>query len=300
MSRVSVALPVHNASATLAETLDSLVQQTLQDFEVVLLDDASSDDSVAIASRYQDRLQLRLLRAEQNLGISGARNRLLAEIDADYIAILDHDDLCHPERLQRQRDFLDSHADIDIVGSTVAYFSQRSDLPQGLKLLRHPAGDAAIKTRLLLNTAMVHPSAMARRSFFADCGGYQAEFSPAEDYALWCRAALLGKRFANLDEPLLYYRLHASQTSQVQGQRMLVKDIEIKRFYMRALLGGEPDGSLAELFCPYLRQNDKQVLANALPQLIPPLLKLGQRVACPDTYAQLVSQVLGDNIRSLQ
>ena len=300
MTPISIALPVHNAQRTLAQTLDALVGQTFTDFTVVLLDDASSDDSVTIATSYQDRLDLRLIQAERNLGISGARNRLLAEIESPFIAILDHDDICHPERLARQFAYLHEHPAIDIVGSAVTYFSELDDLPNASRVLRHPAGDAAIKTRLLLNTAMVHPSAMARRSFFADCGGYQAEFSPAEDYALWCRAALLGKRFANLDEPLLYYRLHARQASQVQGQRMLVKDIEIKRFYIRALLGGEPEGSLAELFCPYLRQSDKQVLAAALPQLIPPLIKLGQRVACPTTYAQLVSQVLGENIRSLQ
>jgi glycosyltransferase involved in cell wall biosynthesis len=300
MSSISVALPVHNAHRTLAATLDSLVHQTLPDFEVVLLDDASSDDSLAIAAAYQDRLRLRILRAEQNLGISGARNRLLAEIDSDYIAILDHDDICHPERLARQHDHLDAHPDIDIIGSAVTYFSQLSDLPAGHRVLRHPSGDAAIKTKLLHNTSMVHPSAMARRSFFSDCGGYQAEFSPAEDYALWCRAALLGKRFANLDESLLYYRLHPSQTSQVQSQRMVLKDIEIKRFYIRSLLSGDSDGSLAELLCPYLRQQDKQVLAGALPHLVPALLKLGQRVPCATTYAQLLSQVLGENILALQ
>jgi len=292
MSDISIALPVYNAHRTLAATLDSLVAQTLQGFQVVVLDDCSSDDSLDIARRYEDRLNLKLIRAEKNLGISGARNRLLAEIDTPFIAILDHDDLCHPERLARQRAFLEQHPEIDIVGSAVAYFSEPSDLPHGKRVLRHPAGDAAIKTQLLHTTSMVHPSAMARRSFFADCGGYQAEFSPAEDYALWCRAALLGKRFANLEEPLLYYRLHPSQTSQVQGQRMVQKDIEIKRFYVRALLAGSADTVLPELLCPYLR-HEPQVLAGSLPQLMPALLKLGQRVPCPDTYASLLAQVLG-------
>ncbi|MFG6489453.1 glycosyltransferase family 2 protein [Roseateles sp. BYS78W] len=295
MSDISIALPVHNAHHTLAATLDSLVAQSLRDFEVVLLDDASSDDSLEIARRYQDRLALRIIRAEQNLGISGARNRLLAEIDTPFIAILDHDDLCHPERLARQRDFLEQHPEVDIVGSAVAYFSSPADLPAGRQVLRHPAGDAAIKTQLLHTTSMVHPSAMARRSFFSDCGGYQAEFSPAEDYALWCRAALLGKRFANLDEPLLYYRIHASQTSKVQGERMVRMDIEIKRLYVRALLAGSADTALPELFCPYLR-HEPRVLAAILPQLMPALLKLGQRVACPDTYAQIVAQVLGRSL----
>lgn len=292
MSDISIALPVYNAHRTLAATLDSLVAQTLQGFQVVVLDDCSSDDSLDIARRYEDRLNLKLIRAEKNLGISGARNRLLAEIDTPFIAILDHDDLCHPERLARQRAFLEQHPEIDIVGSAVAYFSEPSDLPHGKRVLRHPAGDAAIKTQLLHTTSMVHPSAMARRSFFTDCGGYQAEFSPAEDYALWCRAALLGKRFANLEEPLLYYRLHPSQTSQVQGQRMVQKDIEIKRFYVRALLAGSADTVLPELLCPYLR-HEPQVLAGSLPQLMPALLKLGQRVPCADTYAGLLAQVLG-------
>lgn len=296
MSDISVALPVHNGARTLAATLDSLAQQSLRDFEVVVLDDASSDDSVAIAASYQDRLNLRLIQAERNLGISGARNRLLAEIESPFIAILDHDDICHPERLARQHAYLQAHPEIDIVGSAVTYFSDVADLPTASRVLRHPADDAAIKTKLLHNCPMVHPSAMARRSFFADAGGYLAEFSPAEDYALWCRAALLGKRFANLDEPLLYYRLHPTQTSQVQGQRMVLKDIEIKRLYIRALLSGDNDASLAELLCPYLHHESKQALAGALPGLMPVILKLAQRVPCPATYAKLISQVLGERI----
>jgi glycosyltransferase involved in cell wall biosynthesis len=300
MSRISVALPVRNASATLSATLESLVWQTLRDFDVVLLDDASQDNSVEIADSYRNRLRIHIITAESNMGISGARNRLIDEIDADYVAVLDHDDICHPDRLLRQRDFLDSHTEIDIVGSDVAFFEQLNDLPHGLKIMRHPNGDAAIRTALLFNTALVHPSAMARRNFFVDCGGYQAEFSPAEDYALWIRAALQGKRFANIDRPLLYYRRHANQASRVQSQRMVVNDIEIKRKYIRELLSAEDDGSLAELFCPYLRQSDKSTLAAAMTQMVPKLFKLGQRVACPETYHQMVSRVFADNILSLE
>jgi glycosyltransferase involved in cell wall biosynthesis len=295
MAKISVALPVYNAAASIRATLDSLVRQTCSDFDVVVVDDASHDETLAIVAGFADRLALKIIESPVNLGISGARNRLLAAIDSPYVAILDHDDVCHPTRLARQLEFLGAHPDIDICGSAIAYFTDDAEIGSATRILRHPGDDAVIKTTLLYNTAMVHPSAMARRSFFADVGGYDAELSPAEDYALWCRAALLGKRFANLDEPLLYYRIHPKQTSKTQAERMVHQDIEIKRRYIRGLLHGLPDASLAELLCPYLR-HDKATLAAALPQIFPVILALNDKVACRATYAQLIGKILADCI----
>ena len=291
MAKVSIALPVHNAAATIRTTLDALVVQTYRDFDVHIIDDASCDDTAQILSEYHNRLNLEIIHAPKNLGISGARNALLASIDAPLVAILDHDDVCHPERLARQAAFMDQNSQIDICGSAITYFTNDRDIGGDGRVLRHPTGDAAIKTTLLYNTAMVHPSAMARRSFFTDVGCYEQELSPAEDYAMWCRAALLGKRFANLEDSLLYYRIHANQTSKVQSMRIVQKDVEIKRFYIRGLLHGADDASLAEFLCPYL-QHERTLLATVMPRIFPVILALHHKVPCPHTYDRIISAIL--------
>ncbi|QDL54434.1 glycosyltransferase family 2 protein [Rhodoferax aquaticus] len=295
MLRVSVALPVHNAASTIRSTLDSLVNQTFRDFNVVIIDDCSQDETSQIVSSYADKIDLNIIHSSTNLGISGARNRLLKEINAPYIAVLDHDDICHPTRLEKQYDFLQQHPETDICGSAIAYFSVDTERHNAKNILRHPSEDQVIRTRLLYNTAMVHPSTMAKRSFFNDVGGYEAQFSPAEDYAFWCRAALLGKRFANIEEPLLYYHTHPRQTSKIQSQMMIQKDIEIKRFYIQGLLNGVQDTFLAELMCPYLEHERKDVAA-ALSKIMPIILNLYDKVSCRQTYESLISSVLAKHL----
>ena len=287
---------MHNASATIAATLDALINQPFRDFNVVLIDDASTDSSLEIVEAYRNRLNMQIIENPVNLGISQTRNKLLENIDAPYIAILDHDDICHPTRLGRQHDFLQTHPDIDICGSAITYFTDDSEIAASTNVLRHPADDAAIKTTLIHHTAMVHPSAMAKQSFFKDIGGYNAQYSPAEDYDLWCRAALAGKNFANIEDSLLYYRIHPKQTSKVQAETMVQMDILIKRNYISGLMNGAPDASLAELLCPYLH-HDNHALANALPAIFPTLLKLYDHVPCQLTYGTLIGNVLANAIR---
>lgn len=296
MAQISVALPMYNASATIAATLNSLVDQTYRNFNVILIDDASTDNSLEIADAYRTRLDIQVLENPVNLGISETRNKLLANISAPYVAILDHDDICHSTRLGRQLDFLQTHPDVDICGSAITYFTADTDIATASNVLCHPADDAAIKTTFIHHTAMVHPSAMAKRSFFADVGEYNAQYSPAEDYDLWCRAALVGKKFANIEDSLLYYRVHQQQTSKVQAETMVRMDILIKKYYISGLLGGCPDESLAELLCPYLR-HDHIALANAFPTLFPMLLKLYDSSPCKKTYANLVGKLLSNSIK---
>lgn len=296
MAQISVALPMYNASSTIAATLNSLVNQTYSDFNVVLVDDASTDNSIEIAETYRTRLNIHILKNSNNLGISKTRNILLANISAPYVAILDHDDICHPTRLGRQFEFLQMHPDVDICGSAITYFTADADLASSTNVLRHPAADAAIRTTFIHHTAMVHPSAMAKHSFFNDVGEYDAQFSPAEDYDLWCRAALAGKKFANIQDSLLYYRVHPKQTSKVQAETMVRMDILIKKYYIGGLLDGGSDASLAELLCPYLQHNHI-ALGNAFPTLFPGLLRLYESAPCKKTYVDLVGNVLSTSIQ---
>jgi glycosyltransferase involved in cell wall biosynthesis len=205
--RVSVLLPVKDAAATLPECLASLRAQTLSDYEVVAVDDGSTDGSAALLERAaaQDS-RVRVLRAEApglvaalNTGLRAARALLLARMDAD--------DVAHEERLRLQVEALQGDGAPDILGSRVtvlggtANAGMRAYVDWSNALL----ADEAIRRDLFVESPLVHPSVTMRTRLLRALGGYRAYDGP-EDYDLWLRAAAWGARFAKLDETLLLWR----------------------------------------------------------------------------------------------
>src|SRR5476649_1729729 len=114
MSKITVLIPAYNAAQTLAQTLDSLLTQTFQDFDVMVVNDASADATIDVANSYRDKMALTVLDLKENAGVAGALNYGLARIDSQYIARIDADDLARPERLAIQYAFLENHPHIDV------------------------------------------------------------------------------------------------------------------------------------------------------------------------------------------
>jgi glycosyltransferase involved in cell wall biosynthesis len=287
---ITVVMPAHNAAATLAQTLASLAQQTQRDFELLLVDDASNDGTAGIAEQFAGSVPLKLLRNETKAGVARSLNRGIAESDSEFIARLDADDLAQPVRLVRQLEFLRAQPRVDLVGSQMAMFRSLEEGPLGL--LTQPTEDRAIRTALLQRNVIAHPSLLARRSFFVDVGAYNPALDYAEDYDLWCRGALLGKRFANIAEPLTWYRVHAASVSQSKAQTQYERDVEARRRYMTALLGDVPAGWLPQLFAGGTRFASREAAAMAFAQSAAALLGLGRRVPDAEAYADLVKACL--------
>src|SRR5258708_8754068 len=245
MPRVTVLLPVRDARPTLAECLRSLTAKTLEDHEVVAVDDGSRDGSADIREAYArtDR-RLRVVRTEAR-GLVAALNTALAEARAPFVARMDADDLAHRERLARQAERLSADTGVDVLGCRVTLLGERGVRNRGMHtyvdwlnaLLDHEA----ISRVLFVESPLAHPSVMMRTAARLALGGYRAVDGP-EDYDLWLRAHAAGLRFAKLAKTLLFWRDGAGRLSRTDPRyapdRFL--DLKLEALARGPLAGGRP------------------------------------------------------------
>lgn len=234
---VSVLIPVYNAEAYLAESIRSILNQTFSDFELILLDDASTDNSVEIIKSFTDK-RIRFCQNEQNLGISGSRNRLMDLARGKYLAVMDNDDISLPQRLEKQVAFLEKHSNISIVGTWCRLFSNaapRSFLQKIKKFIVnfgwewHQPAAPDIKDALK-GSVVMHSAAMLRREDLLKHNiRYNQNYTPAEDYDLWKQAFFAGLKLANIQEVLFLYHLHGSNFSIRKKELMKKADRRIKQ-----------------------------------------------------------------------
>jgi len=199
---VSVILPVYNGKAYIRGAIQSILCQTFKDFELIVIDDGSTDDSAAIIDSFSD-LRIRSFR-QANQGLASTLNRGIALARGEYIARQDQDDLSGPKRLTLQIAFMESHPQCVLLGSW-------AQIMEGDRLVkrfhRHPVDDVTLRYQLLFNNPFVHSSILMRRSTLLQAGGYTTnpERQPPEDYELWSRLSRFGS-IANIGALLLTYR----------------------------------------------------------------------------------------------
>lgn len=203
---VSVVLPVHNGAAFLKEAVDSILQQTAPDFELILIDDGSTDATHDLAQELcAADARIRYVR-QDNRGITATLNRGLELCRGDFIARMDADDVAHPQRLEKQLALLRREPDVVICGTAVRLIGEASGLQ------RKPRSDRACRAWQLLLPCFVHPTVVFRRCVVDDGLRYRDEYLHAEDYDFWFRVGELGK-MRNIGEPLLSYRIHSGQVT---------------------------------------------------------------------------------------
>jgi glycosyltransferase involved in cell wall biosynthesis len=207
MPAVSVLMAVYNGERHLAAALESILAQTHRDFELVIVDDGSTDRSRAIAAGYHDA-RVRIVALGRNVGLSAALNEGLRTIESPLVARQDADDLSEPERLERQLARMRDDPSLALLGT------------QGLALAEdgratgevvRPIGTHAIRWYSLFDNPFIHTSVMCRTAVVRDeLGGFDGRYDPfSQDYALWCRL-MARYEVANLTEPLVRYRVHSS------------------------------------------------------------------------------------------
>jgi glycosyltransferase involved in cell wall biosynthesis len=203
---VSVLMPVYNTGRYLREAIDSLTAQSFADFELLLIDDGSTDHSARIAQACAERDPRIRVRRRGNKGIGATRVELGEWARAPYIALADSDDASEPERLARQVAYLDAHPDCVLLG-TAMQLTDPYGIPTAVQ--RGEPDHAAIDAALLRGESMAvaQPTAMMRRAAYLEAGGYNPALQRAEDLDLFLRMAELGQ-VANLPEPLVRYRHH--------------------------------------------------------------------------------------------
>jgi len=215
--RVSVLLPVWNGETFLAAALEGILRQTLSSFELIVIDDGSTDASAAIAenfARSDDRVRV-LRRAHE--GLSASLNAGMATVRGEYVARMDADDISVPHRLQKQVEYLDAHPACAAVGAWIEVIDE-AGLPVGRKTFvkTHEEILAALLQGI---SAIAHPTVVMRRDVLRAAGGYDASRYPSDDLDLWFRLAERGE-LANLGEVLLRHRRHRSAVGVREREKM--------------------------------------------------------------------------------
>jgi glycosyltransferase involved in cell wall biosynthesis len=203
---ISVCMPVYNTEPYIAEAVESILAQTYHNFEFIVIDDGSTDRSLAILERYAARDPRIRLSSRPTAGYLVRLNEMLDEARGDLIARMDADDVAMPERFTRQIDFLDAHPEVVAVGSRILAIDFDGDpIVEFCTIEDHEEIDRA---HLEVRGGYInHPAAMIRTGAIRTIGGYRAAYWPGEDVDLWLRLAEIG-RLANLPERLLKYRQH--------------------------------------------------------------------------------------------
>ncbi|MDH2431294.1 glycosyltransferase family 2 protein [Pokkaliibacter sp. MBI-7] len=230
MPKVSVVLPVFNAAPYLNQCIDSILGQTLEDLELVIVDDGSADESAEIAKSYLDKdCRVRFLQNQENMGLISILNKAPEICQGDYIARMDADDWSVPERLLLQCNYLDANPHIDVVGSWIALFGSRNEV------WHYRAQNDFIKALLLFkNNGMPNNSIVVRRPLL-ERFKYDSSYIHVEDAEFWTRVMIEMPevRYANIPRVLTHYRIHNSQVSethkhiqQFQYQRIVRRLVE--------------------------------------------------------------------------
>lgn len=201
--KVSVIMGIYNCAPTLQEALNSLYAQTYQDFEIILCDDGSTDNTYRIAyENQQTHDNIILLKNPCNMGLNQTLNSCLAVAKGEYIARMDGDDLCDPDRFRIEVDYLDTHPNCGVVSTPFVYFDERGEF-------RKDEGKGDIKAKdFLLGSPVGHASCMARLNVLCDVQGYSVDdkLLRVEDYHLWFKIFSKGYSIHMLKEPLYMMR----------------------------------------------------------------------------------------------
>ena len=201
-------MPVYNGETYVASAIDSILAQTLRDFELIIIDDASTDCSATIVKAYTDD-RIRLLENDQNRGVAFSLNRGLREARGTFIARMDADDICLPHRLAIQVDFLREHGEIGVCGSWLTCFGRGRSFT-----VAWPTGADCLRGYMLFDTPLAHPTVCLRRSVLRESDLlYGEQLQAAQDYDLWCRLADWTE-MDNIPKALLRYRLHRESVTQ--------------------------------------------------------------------------------------
>jgi len=259
--KITALMPVYNGEEYLREAIESILSQSFEDFEFLIINDGSTDSSVKIIKSYSDP-RIRLVSNQENVGIAGSLNKGIKFARGEYIARMDSDDISLPKRFERQAGFLDRNPNIGIAGSWMKTFGGRKRI-----ILAHPCNPEMVRIFFLFDSPLAHPTVMMRSEFLKKNSlWYEAEFSRVEDYRLWTRAS---KYFSisNVPNVLLLHREHEKNISKVyfdtqreQGDlvrmNMLSQNLSIRpseeELMLHNIIHRPPDYSMSE----YLKKEE--------------------------------------------
>jgi glycosyltransferase involved in cell wall biosynthesis len=227
MARVTVLMPTYNVAPYVKEAIESVLRQSYVDFELLVIDDCSTDSTLDVVRGIDDP-RIRIVQNERNLGLADNLNRGLSLINTELVARMDGDDIAEPHWLKSEVDYLDAHPDVGICGGGFERFGTLSTV------VRMPEKPEEIKVTMLMQCSIIVPT--FRMSLYQDhCQRYRSDAFPAEDYRFWADCLRVTKAY-NIQDTLFHYRMHPSQicSSMVTKQKEKVNEV---RHYMLDLFG---------------------------------------------------------------
>lgn len=224
--KVTVLMPVYNGENYVRAAIDSILNQTFIDFEFLIVNDGSTDGSVALIESYRDP-RIKLVHNEKNMGLVATLNKGVDLARGTYIARMDCDDISLPTRLQKQVAYMEMHPTVGVCGTWIKIIGNASSV-----VWSYPTDADEIKCRLLFESVLPHPSVIMRKEMFKEWGlYYDPLFRHAEDYELWVRAARK-MPLANIGEALLFYRAHAYNVGMIHKDE---QSINVRRIQLLQL-----------------------------------------------------------------
>ena len=261
--KVSLIMKVYNGEKYLREAIDSVLAQTFTDYEFIIMDDASSDSSVEIIESYSDS-RIRLIRNEKNLGIVAGQNLLISEAKGEYIAVMDCDDISYPTRLEKQVDFLDTHPNYVLCGTSRNEIKDGS-VTEDFKLRR--LKPETLRFALFFTNPITHSSLMFRASMYKEEGISYGPEKVAEDYGAIVDMAK-NHPVAILPERLVAYRIVASSVSNTMGDELIEASKNIRlRMLSSSEIGAEAKQFLEKFYSREMQAQDTKGLLDAIREL---------------------------------
>ena len=229
---VSIVMATYNSIEFLPRSIESVLEQTFGDFEFIIVEDVSQDDTYARLKEYRDYdSRINIIKNHRNFGLATSLNIAIDISRGQFIARMDADDICVPHRLERQIDFLLKHPDIDALGAGIEAINQEGCF---LEYRYRPENHAELAGRIFYENPFFHSTVIARRRFYRESGGYNARYRRCQDYDLWLRTYSTWK-FHNLQEPLVRYRVRdtASWRSVFYSTFVLLNALRRERLLTR-------------------------------------------------------------------
>ncbi|PXV60959.1 glycosyl transferase family 2 [Dysgonomonas alginatilytica] len=230
---VSVLIPCYNVENYVIESVSSIMTQTYTNLEIIIINDSSSDGTANKLEELARKDQrIKIYNNDVNLRLIKTLNKGVELCNGKYIARMDADDISFPSRIEKQVDFLERNLDYDIV-STMFYTFKTDNSKRNLYI--NPVTHEELQAYLLFRSGICHPAVMIRKTLFTELGlKFEEKYLHVEDYALWSKA-LYCTRLANINEPLLYYRVHESQVSSLNEKKQIGNKKEVFRIHCEKL-----------------------------------------------------------------
>ena len=226
---ISVIMPCYNSQKYVAEAIQSILNQTFKNFELIIIDDGSRDNTWETIKKFTKDKRVIAIKNEKNLGLAKTLNKAISRSHGTYIARMDNDDWAYPDRLEKQYTFLESHKEVGIVGGTMEIMNEEGKVT-GKRV--YSLTDSQIRQKIFRYSPFSHPLIMIRRSVLDKAGLYNPDFELVNDYELYFRIGLVSK-FANLPDTLIKYRVLSGMTRS-KTKQMELETIKVRRKYKTA------------------------------------------------------------------